>query len=131
MSDLIKAWKNGVRGKYRRVDGGKVKFIRSNDNVVEKEAVTASGYAGDMGSPDADVMMTEEGECKCGRKKGKPCTCNTSEVSKSECPHGNGEDCGLCKEACDCEDVEKCACKAKALDSLIKALEERVARYTT
>lgn len=123
MSELLKAWKNGKRGKFRRIDGGKLKFIPSDTGVVEKEA--DPGFATDTDS------------CLC--KDGKSCACNKmpkdeSGVVKNEttcdCTHE-----GVCKDdvdcACDCTDRATCAHRAESavekLDTLIATLETKLA----
>lgn len=127
MSDLVKAWKNGKRGKFRRVDGGKLKFIRSEDGVVEKDA--DPGFVTD--TPTCLCKVTDP--CGCGKRpKGE------MQVEKAEEPSPATCDCshpGVCKDdvdcPCDCTEHETCVHRAetltKALDHLISALEARPA----
>ncbi len=147
MSDhesVSKAIKNGKRGKFRRVDGGKMKFIRSEDGVVEKDVTSAAGHDAAIGSPAAEVMATSGAKkakalCKCGTGMEK-CGCKKVEKNASTC------DCtheGVCKEDancnCDCTDRETCRYRIsddakdegsdpiKALDAVVKALAARAA----
>lgn len=119
MSELIKAWKNGKRGKFRRVDGGKLKFIRSDDGKVEK--TTDAGF------------VTDTASCVC--KAGDACSCDMAKdaVAKNEatcdCTHE-----GVCKDEvaceCDCTDPDTCTHRAASMvekiDVLIAALETKL-----
>jgi hypothetical protein len=86
---LEKAVRDGVRGKYRRVEG-KTVFIRSDDSkvtkgperlkgrkMVMKEAASSAGMEDDFGSPSAEVMLTD------GKKKRKKAMFETEPVVKS------------------------------------------------
>lgn len=145
MSDLSKAWKNGKRGKFRRIDGGKLKFIRSEDGKVEKDATSIAGHDAQLGSPAAEVMATgglkRAKVCKCGSGhsvakcgckvekhdgpgeickmcggRGDECVCNKKvEKNESTC------DCtheGLCKEAvdCNCDCTDRDTCRYRISD---------------
>ena len=150
MTELLKAWRNGKRGKFRRVDGGKVKFIRSHDGVVEKDATTTAGLASDMGSPAAEVSLTDIPCAKCGVAKcscvakscdclEKVCTCKVEKHEACVCTHD-----GLCKDAaeCDCNCTDRATCDHKGnaavpllasspetmakVDDLIKTLESKL-----
>ena len=67
---LEKAERDGEQGRYRRVKG-KTVFIRSKDNEVTKgpdklkgkrlmvKDVTSAGYADQLGSPSAEVQLTD------------------------------------------------------------------------
>lgn len=143
MSELLKAWRNGKRGKFRRIDGGKLKFIRSADGVVEKQTTSTAGMAADLGTPAADVHMTDKAKvCACGQEIAK-CSCVKKEfpaereaydkdsgpickgcrIEKSGCSCGKVEkqdcDCahdGLCRDAkdCDCDCDDRATCTHKA-----------------
>lgn len=84
VEELEKAIREGVQGKYRRVDG-KTVFIRSDDKkvtkgperlkgrkLVMKDAVSSAGTAAAFGEPSGTVMMTDPAKtkktCKCLEK---------------------------------------------------------------
>jgi hypothetical protein len=123
VSELLKAWKSGKRGKFRRVDGGKLKFIRSEDGVVEKEAgvTTTAGMVEDMGEPAAGVALTDKPKVKCP-------VCGLA-----KCNHAVKKSCGCKVEECDCErsKVEvpttmETPEHVVKIDDLIKMLEEKL-----
>lgn len=89
VDELEKAVREGVQGKYRRVDG-KTIFIRSDDKkvtkgpdrlkgkkMVMKSTVTAGGASAAFGEPSGSVMMTDKDKakktCKCIEKGGCGC----------------------------------------------------------
>lgn len=87
VEELEKAVRDGVQGKYRRVDG-KTVFIRSNDEkvtkgpdrlkgrkLVMKDAVSAAGTTAAFGQPSGSVMMTDKDKAK------KTCKC----IEKGSC----------------------------------------------
>jgi len=114
MSELIKAFKNGKRGKFRRIDGGKLKFIRSDTGKVEK---------------DLDpIHTTDTASCVC--KSGDACTCDLKKNEATcDCTHE-----GVCKDDvdcdCDCTDRKTCSHRAESmvekLDHLILSLETKL-----
>ena len=80
---LEKADRNGERGKYRRV-AGKTVFVRSKDQkcvkgpndlrgkkMVMKGETTTEGFVDDLGSPSAEVQLTENKDSK-KKKKSMP-----------------------------------------------------------
>lgn len=108
VDELEKAVREGVQGKYRRVDG-KTVFIRSDDKkvtkgpdrlkgrkLVMKDTTTAAGMAAQFGSPSAEVMMTD------GAKRKKTCKCISKAVCKCET---------VAKKACGCLEKTSCGCK--------------------
>lgn len=116
MEDLFKAYKDGKRGKFRRVDGGKVKFIRSEDGVVEKNTTSSADAWAQLDTPSAEVQATD------GMKPKKVCKCTFMQkcsehsVTKAQPPvHPICEGCGMPMPLCKCGDVEKeadsCDCK--------------------
>lgn len=123
MSELLKAWKNGKRGKFRRVDGGKLKFIRSDDGKVEK--TTDPGFV-----TDTDSCLCKAGaKCGCG-KVPKDESGVVKNESTCDCTHE-----GVCKDDvnCDCDCTDRATCTHRAetavekVDSLIHTLEARLA----
>lgn len=103
MSDLSKAWKDGERGKYRRVDGGKIAFIRSKDGKVMKTEES-----------DAVHETDTKKACWCGEKGctkhlSKGCLCKHEGVCKGY---------ALCK--CECEEGKQSP--RKILDDLVEKL---------
>lgn len=148
MSELLKAWRGGKRGKFRRIDGGKLKFIRS-DGVIEKEAPDPSVEAavcacksdklckcGNVSKDASTCDCTHEGvckddvECDCGCTDRATCSHRADAVEKAEptcdCTHE-----GVCKDdqscGCDCEDRASCTHSSKVdLDELITKMELRV-----
>lgn len=115
MSELLKAFKNGKRGKFRRIDGGKLKFIRSEDGVVEKDVTSTAGMEAQLGSPAAEVHRTDTPGVKCRECGVAKCTCLKKEFPAEREAHAQDgvEICkfhGAEKEKCECGKVEKAAC---------------------
>lgn len=107
MEDLFKAYnEKGEQGKFRRIDGGKVKFIRSKDGVVEKEATSTAHHDADLGSPAAEVVGADGMK----RKKVEKCDCSLlvkcascSPVKKATPPvHPICKGCGMPAPLCKC-----------------------------
>lgn len=117
---LEKAVRDGVQGKYRRVDG-KTVFIRSTDEkvtkgpdrlkgkkMVMKDAgiVSTDGLKQQLGSPSAEVILTEKPNLKeCGCEKGKPCRHDVE------------------KKSCECVEKGSCGCKP-----VVNSLEGRLSK---
>ena len=123
MDSISKAFKNGKRGKFRRIDGGKLKFIRSHDGKVEKDATSAAGMDAQLGSPAAEVMATSgakksKTKCQCGSALEK-CGCKT--VAKHDRDDEKCEVCGNLGRECECGK----GLETDALDKVLKALKAK------
>jgi hypothetical protein len=137
MSDLVKAWKDGKRGKFRRIDGGKVAFIRSDDGKVEKDgscafcdkeatemvpraegldpiATCASHVAMAQNSLNkeavtAEGMAADMGDAAEVHATDKPCACG-KKVCKGKCGMKKNEATCDCSHEGICKEDEACEC---------------------